>query len=69
MLKLCLALLAGVSLTGCEKFSTKIDLECKGNVLHYNYERKALFPFEYVESSAKGVATYANTGKVITCSQ
>lgn len=69
MLKVCLALLVGVSLVGCEKISTKIDLECKGDVLHYNYERKALFPFEYVESSAKGVATYANNGKVITCSQ
>ena len=69
MLKVCLALLVGVSLVGCEKVRTKMDLECKGNVLHYYYERKVEFPFEYVEQSVKGVATYANNGKVITCSQ
>lgn len=69
MLKVFLALLVGVSLVGCEKVRTKMDLECKENVLHYYYERKVEFPFEYVEQSAKGVATYANNGKVITCSQ
>ena len=68
MLKLCLVLLVGVSLVGCE-IRTKMDLECKDDVLHYYYERKVEFPFEYVEQSAKGVATYANNGKVIKCKQ
>ena len=40
MLKVIFAvLIVGTTLTGCEKISTKIDLECKDNVLHYNYER------------------------------
>ena len=69
MLKVCLALLVGVFLVGCEQSTTRFDLECKDNVLHYYYERKVVFPFEYVEIAAKGVATYANNGKVITCSQ
>ena len=70
MLKVIFAvIIVGTTLTGCEKISTKIDLECKDNILHYNYERKALFPFEYVESAHKGIATYANDGKVIKCKQ
>lgn len=68
MLKVCLALLVGMALVGCEKVRTTLDLECKDNVLHYHYERKVEFPFEYVEQSDKGVAIYANNGKVITCS-
>lgn len=63
------ALIVGTTLSGCEKISTKIDLECKENILHYHYERKALFPFEYIETSQKGVAQYANNGKLIKCKQ
>ena len=64
-----LVLILGVTLTGCEKVQVKFDLECKNDVLNYHYERKVLFPFEYTEQSAKGVATYANNGKVIKCNK
>ena len=64
-----LVLILGVTLTGCEKVQVKFDLECKNDVLNYHYERKVLFPFEYTEQSANGVATYANNGKVIKCKQ
>lgn len=69
MLKVILAVFVGLTMVGCEKIQTKIDLECKNGLLHYHYERKALFPFEYVEQSAEGVATYADNKEVIKCTR
>ena len=48
-LKVILALFVVIAVVGCEKIQTKIDLECKNGSLQYHYERKALFPFEYVD--------------------
>lgn len=69
MLKVILTLALGLTLVGCEKIQTKMDLECENGVLRYNYERKVLFPFEYVEQSAQGVATYADNKEIIKCSR
>lgn len=69
VLKVILALFVVIAVVGCEKIQTKIDLECKNGILHYHYERKALFPFEYIDISSKGVATYADNKEVIKCTR
>ena len=69
VLKVILALFVVITVVGCEKIQTKIDLECKNGTLRYHYEQKVLFPFEYIKQSHKGVAVYSDNKEIIKCAR